>query len=55
MSDSKIHGPMDGSRAACGRSKGATIDHRWSTVTCDDCKAARRADEEQLALAGAVS
>lgn len=54
MSDSKIHGPLEGSRAACGRSKVATIDHSWSTVTCDDCKAARRADEAQLALAGAV-
>lgn len=53
MSDSKIHGPMEGARAACGR-KVATIDHSWSTVTCDDCNAARRADEAQLALAGAV-
>ena len=53
MSDSKIHGHLEGSRAACGR-KVAPIDHSWSTVTCDDCKATRRADEAQLALAGAV-
>ncbi|MFH8253080.1 hypothetical protein ACH3VR_22120 [Microbacterium sp. B2969] len=53
MSESKIHGPMEGGRAACGR-RATTIDHSWVTVTCEDCKAARRADEAQLALAGAM-
>lgn len=54
MNDSKVHGPMEGTRAACGRSKVASIDHTWSTVSCDDCKAARRADQAELFLAGAV-
>lgn len=53
MSESKIHGPMEGSRAACGR-RDSVIDHSWVTVTCEDCKAARRSDEAQLALAGAA-
>lgn len=53
MSDSKIHGPMEGSRAACGR-RDPTIDHSWATVTCEDCKAARRSDEAQLTLVGAA-
>jgi len=53
MNERKIHGPMEGSRAACGR-RDAAIDHSWATVTCDDCKAARRSDEAQLAFAGAA-
>lgn len=48
----RVHGPMpDATRAACGR-KSTPIDHTWKTVTCGDCHAARRADEEAAALRG---
>ena len=49
MSESKIHGPMEGSRPACGR-RDSAIDHSWASVTCEDCNAARRSDEAQLTL-----
>lgn len=40
----RVHGPMEGARAACGR-RDVPIDDTWSRVNCDDCHAARRADE----------
>lgn len=41
----EIHAPnVDARRAYCGRKTKNTDD--WQRVTCEDCKAARRADEE---------
>lgn len=40
----RVHGPMEGTRAACGRRE-VIIDDTWTRVTCGDCHAARRADE----------
>lgn len=40
-----VHAPnVDTGRAYCGRKTKNTDE--WSRVNCDDCNAARRADEE---------
>jgi hypothetical protein len=45
MSDKRLCGPgAETGRAYCGRRSTEVVD--WDAVTCDDCLAARRADEE---------
>ncbi|MEV8023684.1 hypothetical protein [Microbacterium sp. NPDC080220] len=46
MPAADTHGASEiAGRAYCGR-KAKTTEKSWTTVTCADCQAARRADEE---------
>lgn len=43
--ESDMHGIVDDTKPACGRSKATRLSNRRAEVTCRECQAAARADE----------
>lgn len=43
--ENDVHGIIDDTKPACGRSKATKLSYKPAEVTCRECQAAARADE----------